>query len=335
MRLVLTTLLAFITGAVLMTAFKLGPVIVTKPIQAESTVTAAPSAAVDNPSTDDDEQDDASRWPRDGLTPEQVMYTQPEQVRHALSQLTPRVAGQSNLYAVAFAGDGAEDVFRNEVEYAAKLLPARYGPTAHVLVLENHPASLTKRPLANWSNLESVLDGLHKIMQPDDILMLYFTSHGSHEDSALLVDMDPIPLDQIGPDDLADILDKHPFRWKVVVINACYSGGFIPAIKGDGTLVLTAARQDRSSFGCGSASDITYFGKAWLVDGLGHQPNLLTAFYFARAEVAQWEKADQLTPSEPQIDIGAGIEDQLGKWQQAAAMGVAPNFHAAPSLATH
>src|SRR3546814_8238085 len=74
--------------------------------------------------------------------------------------------------------------------------------------------------------------------------------------------MGPLPLDQIGAPDLAGILALHPFKWKVVVVNACYSGGFVPPLRGPGTLVLTAARSDRSSFGCGSDSDITYFGKA-------------------------------------------------------------------------
>ncbi|WP_285518486.1 C13 family peptidase, partial [Thermolongibacillus altinsuensis] len=92
-------------------------------------------------------------------------------------------------------------------------------------------------------------------------------SHGS-EDHQLLVDMDPLPLDAIGATDLPGILAEHPFKWKVIVVNACYSGGFIPPLRGNDTLVMTAARSDRSSFGCGTESDITYFGHAWLVDAL-------------------------------------------------------------------
>ena len=83
------------------------------------------------------------------------------------------------------------------------------------------------------------------------VLLLYIATHGS-SDHTLLVDMDPIPLDQIDPDGLVDILSKQPFRWKVVVVNACYSGGFVPKLRGTGTLVLTAARSDRTSFGCGA-----------------------------------------------------------------------------------
>jgi hypothetical protein len=180
---------------------------------------------------------------------------------------------------------------------------------------------LTTRPLASWSNLETALEGLGKVMQPDqDILLLYLTSHGS-EDHRLLVDMDPLPLDQLGASDLAGILSMHPFKWKVVVVNACYSGGFVPPLRGPGTLVLTAARSDRSSFGCGSDSDITYFGKAWLVDALNRTPDFIEAFKQASGEISQWEQKDKLTPSEPQIDIGSGIAGQLALWRKGVAPG--------------
>lgn len=168
-------------------------------------------------------------------------------------------------------------------------------------------------------------------MQTDqDILLLYITTHGS-EDHTLLVDMDPLPLDQIDPTDLAGILAVRHFKWKVLVINACYSGGFIPPLRGAGTLLLTAARADRSSFGCGSESDITYFGHAWLVDGLNHTDNFVDAFRQASTEISDWETRDKLTPSFPQIDIGSGIEEQLTRWRKDIRPGAAVPFKPATS----
>jgi hypothetical protein len=338
MRIALTALLAFAAGVLVMLTIGhyRAPTLnvpvstVNAPARATSTELAEASSVADN---DDDGGDDAgtSNWPSDGLTPEQVMYAQPQLLHHALSELTPRVPGKPNLYVIAFGGDGGEDVFRNEVEYSSKLF-GRFGPSAHTLILENNPASLSSRPLANWSNLEAALTSLSGIMKPDeDILLLYLTTHGGH-DSTLLVDMDPVPLDQIGPPDLADIFKKHPFKWKVVVVNSCYSGGFVPDIHGPGTLVLTAARKDRSSFGCGSDSDITYFGKAWLANALNRTPDFIEAFKQASGEIAQWEQQDKLTPSEPQIDIGDGIADQLAKWRRGASDGAAVPFVATPSV---
>jgi hypothetical protein len=260
-------------------------------------------------------------WPQQGPTPEQVLYQQRDLVDQALAGLTARVAGRPNLYLVAFAGDGGEDVFRNEAEYAAQMFARRFGAGTHSVVLENNPDTLDNHPLASWSNLEQVLRGLSKVMKPDqDILMLYLTSHGG-EDHDLLVDMDPLPLDQISATDLPGILAEQPFRWKVVVVNACYSGGFVPPLQGPGTLVITAARSDRSSFGCGSDSNITYFGKAWLVDALNRTPDFIAAFSQARGEISQWERQDKLAPSDPQIAIGSGIAAQLARWRDGFTPG--------------
>ncbi|OOG64352.1 peptidase C13 [Rhodanobacter sp. B04] len=326
MRTVLTALLAFAAGVLLMLWLpnRSAPL----PGAGMPTPSASAPATADSSASDASPTDAASGddWPNTAPTPEQVLYAQPRMVREALAKLTPRVAGKPNLYVVTFAGDGGEDVFRNEAEYAAPLFAGRFGASAHTLALENNPATLTTHPLASWSNLEDTLDGLAKVMQPDqDILMLYVTSHGD-EDHNLLVDMDPLPLDQIGAPDLAGILAKRPFKWKVVVVNACYSGGFVPPLRGPGTLVLTAARTDRSSFGCGSDSDITYFGRAWLVDALNHTDNFVDAFKQASSEISQWERQDKLTPSEPQIDIGSGIENQLALWRKGITPGRAVAF---------
>lgn len=317
MRTFVATLLAFAAGVLLVLWLPLRT-----PASTAAPAVAAPASAASVATAD---EDSATSWPANGPTPEQALYAQPQLLGDALAKLTPRVPGKPNLYAIAFAGDGSEDVFRNEVEYMARAFPARLGASTHVLVLENNPASLATRPLATWSNLEDALDGLAKVMHPDDILMLYIATHGS-EDHQLLVDMDPLPLDQIDANDLAGILKEHAFNWKVVVVNACYSGGFIPPLHAPGTLVLTAARSDRSSFGCGSESDLTYFGHAWLVDGLNRSDDFVTAFNLAKTEIAGWEQQDKLTPSEPQMDAGSGIAAQLAAWRKGMQRGPAVPF---------
>jgi|SRR5690348_6771243 hypothetical protein len=327
MRRILTVLLAFIAAVLAILWWSGHPA-----VPAAATAAATTSAHPAPPASNDVDAYGEDSWPAQGPTPEQALYAQQRMMRDALAGLSPRVPGKPNLYLLTFAGDGGEDVFRNEAEYAARLFTRRFGATTHTLILENNPATLATHPLANWSNLETALAGLTRVMQPDqDILLLYVTSHGS-EDHTLLVDMDPLPLDQIGAPDLAGILATHPFKWKVVVVNACYSGGFVPPLRGPGTLVLTAARSDRSSFGCGSDSDITYFGKAWLVDALNHTPDFIEAFKQASGEISQWEQKDKLTASEPQIDTGRGIEAQLALWRKGFTPGPKVPFNpAAPA----
>ena len=262
------------------------------------------------------EQGDLPARPLD-FAPEEVMFNQRSLLDAALARIRPHTPGQINLYVVAFAGDAEEDVFRNEAEYVEQLFSERFDAEGRVLVLQNNTATVTTRPLASWTNLHYALDAIARKMDPaEDILLLYLTTHGS-EDHQLLVDLDPLPLDQIEPRDLAEALHTTPpLRWKVVIVNACYSGGFIDALRDDSTLVITSSRADRSSFGCGADSDITWFGKAFLADALNRTTSLTEAFEDAKKQVHEWESAEDEEPSEPQIATSPAIEAKLAEWQR-------------------
>ncbi|MFZ1796965.1 MAG: C13 family peptidase [Dokdonella sp.] len=250
--------------------------------------------------------------------PEQLMFDQPKLLGAAIDALQPRTPGKANLYVIAFAGDGSENVFRNEVEYAAQLFAQRFNARGHVLVLANNPASIETRPLATLTNLRIALAEIAVQMDPaEDILLLYLTSHGS-ADHQLHVALDPLPLNQIMPADLAEALQTTPsVRWKVIVVNACYSGGFIDALRDDSTLVITAARSDRTSFGCGADSEITWFGKAFLADALNETTSFPDAFKRASALVGEWEAHEkEAQNSEPQITSSRSIEGKLEKWRR-------------------
>jgi Peptidase C13 family len=254
---------------------------------------------------------------------ERVLYDQRRLLDEALRGLRKQTPGQTDLYVLAFAGDGDEEVFRNEVEYVERLFAQRFGAQGRVLVLENSPATVTQRPLATVSNLELALDGLLKDgrFDPDeDILLLFMTSHGD-EDHYLYVGMDDLPLDWIHADDLARVLNTRPFRWRVGIISACYSGGFVDALKNSTSMVITAARSDRTSFGCGSDSDITWFGKAFFVEGLNQNDSFRGAFEMARQLVQEWEVRDGETPSEPQIASTPLIEAKLAQWRHGIRPG--------------
>jgi hypothetical protein len=247
---------------------------------------------------------------------EAVLYRQPALLDAALARLAPQRAGVVDLYVVTFGGDAQEDVFRNEAEYAARLFEQRFDAAGRTVVLANNTSTLASTPLATWSGLHRVLDGVARTMDPaEDILLLYVTTHGA-EEHQLLVDLDPLPLNQIAPQDLAEALKTQPaIRWKVLVVNACYSGGFIDAVRDDSTMVLTSARADRTSFGCGSEADITYFGKAFLAEALNRTTSLRDAFAIASGMLAEWETADQVEHSEPQIATSNSIEAKLEQWR--------------------
>lgn len=292
-------------------------------------VAADATAAADD--TDDDGSDTQAKWPDDAGSPEQVMYSQAQLMDASVGRLAPRTPGKTNLYVIAFAGDGAENVFRNEAEYVEKLFSERYDALGHTLVLINNPATLTQRPLASLSNLQTAVDAIAAKMSPEeDVLLVFLTSHGSREHE-LAVELDPLPLDQIAPDDLADLFSDTKIRNKVIVISACYSGGFIDALKSPATMVITAARADRASFGCGTQSAITDFGRAFLANGLNDRDTLPAAFAEARKLVYDWETKAGEEHSEPQIATAAPIEGRLKAWRDGIHLGPPVPFETSPA----
>lgn len=280
-----------------------------------ATVAAKPDSTDADKPDDDADESSAAEWPADAGSPEQLLYAQTQMMNTAVARLAPRTPGKANLYLVAFAGDGGENVFRNEAEYAEKLFSERFAAVGHTLLLVNNPATLLQYPIATLSNLQTAVDAVASRMDGEqDILVLFLTSHGSREHE-LYVALDPLPLDQIEPDDVADLFLDAKIHNKVIVISACYSGGFIDALKGPTTMVITAARADRTSFGCGTQSAITDFGRAFLANGLNDNDTFPAAFAEARKLIDQWETRAGEQHSEPQIATAPQIESRLRAWR--------------------
>lgn len=229
----------------------------------------------------------------------------------ALPASTPR----SELYTLTLAGDGKQSVFLREADYVADLLSERFAAYGRI-TLANHRDHLADRPLATRENLRRAVQAIAERSGPEDLVFIYLTSHGSrtHE---LNLDQPRLQLADLPASDLADLLEPLAERHKVVVISACYSGGFIPALKNDKTLLMTAARADRVSFGCSEEADFTYFGRALFAEALQQTGDLQQAFELARAAVAEREQADGFEPSEPQIWAPAAVLEHWNALRQA------------------
>lgn len=248
-----------------------------------------------------------------------LLAEQPARLKAATGTLRAQTPGKVDLYAIGFAGDGEEAVFRNEVEFFDKLVSARFNAQGRILPLINSPLTTDQVPLATLDNLRTGLADVARRMDTrEDVLLLFLTSHGSREHE-LFVQLGDLPLQQITPRDLRSALDDAGIRWRVVVVSACFSGGFIDALRDAHTLVITASRRDRSSFGCGNSSDITWFGKAFLADGLNHSSDFREAYAIASRRVREWELAEDYTPSSPQISEGALIGARLDAWRATLA----------------
>lgn len=265
---------------------------------------------------------------------EALMYRQQDMVHRALAKLEPGTPGVTDAYLLAFGADGNEDVFRNEVVYAEQLFARRFGMRGRTLTLLNHPDTTEAMPLATLSNLKLALAGISARMdRGEDLLVLFLTTHGT-EDHQLYVDLQPLPLDWITPTDLRTALDGAWIDWRVVIVSACYSGGFIDTLATPTSLVITAARADRPSFGCGAESDITYFGRAFLAEALNQTTSFTGAFELARERVGERERAEDFDPSEPQMAVGALVAQKLDDWSRRLPEAPTVSFQPAASPAT-
>ena len=260
---------------------------------------------------------------------EAVLATQAFLLDQALSGLADERPGASDLYFVGFAPYGREDVFRKDIEAAQHVMDERWGTSGRSLLLSNNRQTLLTTPFATITNLRETLNEIGAAIDvEDDVVMVYLASHGSR-DFRLSADLPPLSLVELSPPGLRQLFDNAGIKWRIVVVSACYSGGFIEPLQDDRTLIITASRSDRTSFGCGNGSDSTYFGEAFFQKGMATTATVAAAFDAAKVRVAERERETGMSPpSEPQWWIGPAMADKLaGLRRGGPASGLMTRLH--------
>lgn len=261
---------------------------------------------------------------QEGLPPpdvEQLFFQQDELLDQGIRGLMEQRPGVVDVYFVGVAGDAAEDVFMNELQQAARVFARAFDSTGRTLLLVNNRQTFDRLPLANRDNLNAALEAVGRRMDPEeDLLVLFMTSHGE-EDRGLVLDLDGFRLADITPRSLRAALDGAGIRYRAVIVSACFSGAFVEEFRDAASLVMTSARRDRSSFGCGHDGEFTYFGSAFLGTELPKDGSLVAAFERARESLGAREAEEGLPASEPQLWVGsdmAELLDRLGSRLRAA-----------------
>ena len=245
------------------------------------------------------------------LADEKGYHAQQDMLPRTLSALLPQRPGIADLYVLSAGLYAREDVFMKEVRMIDTLLRQRFDADGRALMLINNPQTVHDVPIASSTNLSAALRHIGGLMNPEeDVLVLYLSSHGS-EKHHLAVDFWPLQLKPIDPPALKKALDESKIQWKIVVVSACYSGGFIEPLKDAYTLIITASSATRTSFGCGSESNATYLAQALFDEALRKTYSFETAFEQARQSIHQREQAQGHEPSAPQIFVGAAIREKL------------------------
>ena len=248
---------------------------------------------------------------------EAVLYNQQALLQQQFSALQPSRGGPPQMYALFVAGDGSQEVFRREVAYVDALFARRFGTRDRAVRLVNSRSSIQRLPLATTHSIGQALQALAQKMDRErDLLFVFLTSHGSrtHE---LALGMNEMSLPDLPATRLGEMLKASGIRKQVVVVSACYSGGFVPPLQGENTWVITAARADRSSFGCADENDFTYFGRALFKESLPTAPTLSAAVTQAIARVQEWEARDAKAAQDTRK--AATAEDKASAEAEAAA----------------
>ncbi len=233
----------------------------------------------------------------------------------ALQAVRPPQPGRVNVYAATYAPNASEDVFMRESAVVARTMRERFGAEGRLVELVANRATSDTLPWGTPANLRAAIARLAAVMDRDrDVLFLHLTSHGG-ADGRLATDTWPLKTEEMTPGVLKRWLDEAGVRWRVISVSACYSGSWIAPLAGDGTLVMTAADAEHTSYGCGKRSELTFFGRAMYDEELRKTWSFTEAHAAARLVIDQREKdaGKKDGYSNPQISMGAGIEPVLGR----------------------
>jgi len=206
---------------------------------------------------------------------------------------------------VLAAGDDAEPVFDNATRALSQRLAAAGVPTANIHRLS---ASAAELGAAVEPALATVL--LERIgtlpARRGDRCLIFLTSHGERGAGLWLARSNTA----LSPDELAQALSRGCAAVPtVVVVSACYSGGFAAGkMAKPNRIVLTAARNDRPSFGCQVHRVYNFFDEC-LLRALPRSATWRAVAEGSKECVRRMERALGERPSEPQAYFGAVVAD--------------------------
>jgi hypothetical protein len=152
---------------------------------------------------------------------------------------------------------------------------------------------------------------IHLASEAKDGCLLYFSSHGGQ--AGIVVGQDAEgQASLLSPDVLSKMIDEAcGQRPTVVILSACYSGVFVKTLSDSNRAVFTAARDDRSSFGCSESDRYPYYDDC-ILSSFPKVSDFAALAATAKQCVAAKEIATGAQPpSEPQIAIGPGLRPEL------------------------
>ena len=239
-----------------------------------------------------------------------IELLQPSLLEAEVKKLLPERAGTADIYAIGISGWSEQDVFIKELDGGLAALDKAVGLDRGMVRLVNRADTTETLPIASRTNFASAVHAVAKLMnRGEDVLLIFITSHGGPTGVGLhLAGAFGAVL---SPDHIATVLEREGIKNQILIVSACYSGVFVKRLASPDSIVLTAADENSSSFGCSNERDWTYFGDALFNQNLGAGVSLEDAFEKAKVRISQWEARDEAPPSNPQGAFGSSLSRML------------------------
>lgn len=236
--------------------------------------------------------------------PASQQLTELRRITAALNSLKPQRPGVVDAYVIVVALDG-DPVFGREAREAGRVLANRFDAQGRTIVLANDEGQNKADGPGSPHTLALALARVAELMDRNqDVLILYSTSHGIPNQGIVYKDL-ARGAGIVSPARLAELLEPLGFKNRLIMVQACFSGQFVPALKGPGSIIVTAAAEDRSSFGCQAGNDWTLFGDALINHALRQPLPFDVQLRRATAFISAAEEQANLPASNPQISIGS------------------------------
>jgi hypothetical protein len=222
-----------------------------------------------------------------------------------LSPLARAASPLAGWAVVVVAGDdqGAHDgrptrAFDNARRDVTAALERRGFSDANIAQFSLHP-ELYPGDRAGRSDLGPVATRLRALAsRASDGCLVYITSHGSPD--GVVVDNHIVPPAVME----AVVRGACGTRPTAVIVSACFSGVFVPALAAPNRFVFTAARRDRSSFGCGESDRYPFFDGC-VIEALPQARDFIALAEQVKRCVAAREDSEGMRPrSHPQLFVG-------------------------------
>jgi hypothetical protein len=222
-------------------------------------------------------------------------------------QLGPWLAGAAaspgNLRVVLAAGDDAEPVFDNATREISQRLLAAGVPAGNIRRLSASPAEVAGG--VEPASAELLLRRIAELpARAGDRCLIFLTSHGERGAGIWLARSNRA----LTPDELARALSQGCAAVPtVVIVSACYSGGFAAGkMPKPNRVILTAARVDRPSFGCQAHRTYNFFDEC-LLGALPQSATWRAVFAGANRCVRRMERTLGVRASGPQAFFGEAV----------------------------